>query len=240
MDAEGRNEQHAVREVLLQYIRQPAFKRTLQQVLVAQNTHDFRSVAVLSQFPGEGKTFVTSVLALALATFLGKRVLIMDTVSNSREESWFMESVLGDSGPNLSMHGRIDVLTPRNYAEEEISTNAADGTTVVSNERSLVAKPSIKLPALVGEESLSVGFDFKMSGLINAFRGGYDMILLDTCAMSAVTQNDFEPLVVAQQADAVLLVTSGQSLDEEVVQRIHAELSRAKIKLVGTIHNTGI
>src|SRR5262249_44057334 len=78
------------REVLSDYIRDPRFKRLFDQVASAQARGCLKSLAVLSGYPGEGKTFLVSVLALGYATFLRRRVLILDTISQTRNESFYL------------------------------------------------------------------------------------------------------------------------------------------------------
>lgn len=46
------------RKALLEYIRVPAFKRLLNQVVSIQAKRSIKSIAVLSEYPEEGRSFL--------------------------------------------------------------------------------------------------------------------------------------------------------------------------------------
>jgi hypothetical protein len=83
-----------VRNVLVDYIRLPHYKRLLEKVVTQQEEAGVKSITVMSMYPQEGRTFFISVLALGYALFLRKRVLIMDTVHQTRAESYFLSRVI--------------------------------------------------------------------------------------------------------------------------------------------------
>lgn len=216
-----------VREVFFDYIRHPAYKRLLNQVVAAQDKQSVRSLAVLSEFPGEGKTFFVSVLALGFASFLRKRVLIMDTISQTRNESFYMGTILGgevsdvEGVPGRGRPGSIDLITTRNLRRQI----RIHGEPIDIHEE--------------GEEDLYDTADFQIGPFITALAPSYDLILLDTCAMSEVTKENIDPIILAQQADASILVTSPESLDKQLLSKVSSDLRRSNIRLLGTIFNAG-
>ncbi|MDR3607103.1 MAG: hypothetical protein P4M08_06970 [Oligoflexia bacterium] len=68
-------------EALLNYIQYSETKDLLDRLLMLQENAKFKSVVVLSELSGEGKTFVTAALALAYTERLKKRVLVVDTAT---------------------------------------------------------------------------------------------------------------------------------------------------------------
>src|SRR5690242_2502539 len=83
------------KNALLDYVRYTEFKRLLNQIINAQKRDGFKTLAVLSEHPQEGKTFFVSTLALGFATLLGKRVLIVDTISQTRNRSLYLDRIFG-------------------------------------------------------------------------------------------------------------------------------------------------
>jgi Mrp family chromosome partitioning ATPase len=73
---------------LYEYLQHAQFKRLLSQIRSAEEVAGVRSIAIMSEFPREGKTFFTSVLALGYASLLKRRVAIVDTVTPRRKRDW--------------------------------------------------------------------------------------------------------------------------------------------------------
>lgn len=199
-----------IRESLFDYIRSPAYKRLLDRVSAAQAGEGFKSVSVLSRLPGEGRTFFVSVLALGYAVYLRKRVLIMDTVSQTRNEALHLATVLGELPSSGRRPGSIDLITTK--------TLGRAGS-----------------PGPVGCDAA----DFQIAPFMAALGPSYDLILLDTCALSAVTEEHLDPVILAKGGDAAILVTSPRSLDRDSIARVQSELSGSGVKLLGTVYNSG-
>jgi Mrp family chromosome partitioning ATPase len=217
----------SVRAVFSEYIRHPSFKRLLNAISTAQERDRLKSLAVLSYFPGEGKTFFVSVLALGYASFLRKRVLIMDTVSQTRNESFYMGTVLGapeDDPMTTGPSGTIDLVTTRNL----------HGTVPTAAELHALG-PDERVDDRIGYDTA----DFQIGPFLTGLSPSYDLILLDTCALTEVTKDHLDPIILAQQTDGSLLVTSDASMDRAVVQRVASDLSRAGVKIAGTVFNSG-
>ncbi len=107
------SEASGARSALVDYLRQPEFKRLLTQVSSLHEKRRFRTLAVLSEFTGEGKSFCTAALALGFAKLLRKRVLILDASFQPSDKALFAETVYGeDGGPEVST-GSIQFLSTR-------------------------------------------------------------------------------------------------------------------------------
>jgi Mrp family chromosome partitioning ATPase len=85
-------------EVLKSYIRQAELESLVERFRILQDEQKFRSVAIISEFDDEGKTFVSAALALAYAERSKKRVLVVDTTADS------------NLTPNPLTHSLIEML----------------------------------------------------------------------------------------------------------------------------------
>jgi Mrp family chromosome partitioning ATPase len=79
--------------------------------------------------------------------------------------------------------------------------------------------------------------EFLMKPFIAALSPSYDLILLDTCAMSAVSGDHFDPLVLARQIERAVLLLSPASRKRGTTQKIKKRLDQEGISLMGIIHN---
>lgn len=222
-------------EILFDYIRDPEFKRLLNQIVVAQERKKFKSIAVLSQLPEEGKTFMISVLALGYATYLRKRVLIMDTVSQTQNESFYVGRVL-DREQDKKGHGKnayggiIDLITTVNLQQRTALPFGAS------------KHPTLRIvdpPALYEETRGYDSTDFQVGPFMDTMAPNYDLVLLDTCSLTANDKTKLDPVILARQSHAALLITSERSLYRESLLRVRDDCSRYNINLLGSIHNPG-
>lgn len=203
----------SARRAFVEYVRGVEYKRILSDIGALQHRRNFRSVAVLSRASGEGKTFVSSVLALGYALFLRRRVLILDTIAQASRSALYLAPVLTQAfGADEGMPGGVvDVMTTR-----ELETGETRGANHIG------------------------GADFAIGEFIERVRDDYDLIVVDTCALEAATINTLDPLVVGRQTDVAILVTSPQTVHRDVLSRIGGELRRREVDLVGTIYNSGV
>ena len=205
--------------ILSEYIREPYFKRLLNAIAGAQYHSNFKTLAVLSQQPGEGKTFFVCSVALAYSQYLQGRVLIVDTTKQTRDKLLFLECLIseaqngvvnghangnGNGNKNGKKNSRIDFLTTRN-----INGGAHDWS------------------------------DFQLASYIDRFKQEYDLVLIDTCALEVVDRYATDPLIVARGSDASVLITSKQTLKKERLSEIQRELKSSEVNLLGTVFNGG-
>lgn len=233
-ESTGQSRGEDPRAILFDYIRCSEFKRLLDQIHTLQETQDLKSLAVLSEFAGEGKTFLISVLALGYASFLRKRVLIMDTISQTRDESFYLTNVLGsqlmmDGQGEGTDKGIIDLITSRSlYRQIQLY-----------EQHEPIPALEAELPVPYDERFGYENSDFQIGSFVASLYDSYDLILLDTCALKDVEKENLDPIILAKQAGAAILVTSQRSLERSTMGKIKKELQRSNVTLVGTIFNDG-
>jgi Mrp family chromosome partitioning ATPase len=220
-------QQQFTAEQLGTYLRLPEIKRLIHRLVSAQHEHNFTSLAIVSLLPKEGRTFVVSLIALAYATVLKKRVLILDTVSQNREASLHLATVMRESATPINQTG--DGLEPK--------LQDACGVDLVAT-RSL--RPEGKnMTTANNAESVSPlqTAEFLMQPFLTALAPSYDIILLDTCPLENVTADHFDPLVLARQVDQVIGLVSPLSTSRDRLMQLNDQLQQAQISLLGIVRN---
>jgi Mrp family chromosome partitioning ATPase len=192
------------------YIRSSDFKRLLSQTSSLVDTNQVKTLAILSAYPQEGRTFFVSALALGYAILLKRRVLIVNTSLRVRKDSLNIEKIyfeelqhapgMRDGQPVRA----IDLMSPK------MSTNDVSQADTV---------------------------DFQIGRYISVYKNNYDLILIDNCAITIHDEKTIDPIVIAGQADASLLVTSDKSLKRGPLVEMKELLSKWRVRVIGTIHN---
>lgn len=196
--------------LLLDYIRQTGFKRILNQIVSAQVTQGFKTLSVLSYYPGEGRTFLVSALAVGYARYLDTRVLILDTINQTRQRSLYLEPLLG----------RYQSDTYRKLRNRE------PGSVELLSTKSI-------------EQGVSESSDFQLGSYLNEIKDQYDIILLDTCPLGSVTTENLDPIILAQYTDTSIFLTSPRSLNRDCLSQVEEELEHYGVNLLGTVYNSG-
>ena len=194
-------------------MRFPECKRLVHQVVSEQTKSEAKSVAIVSEMAREGKSFLSLVLALGYATLLSKRVLIFDAVMQTSGNALYQNRILGLEDKKEGSASETETSTPAGVIDL-ISTKTEDRIALDST-------------------------DFQIGGYINSRKPDYDLIIIDTCALSRASQKNMDPLIIAKQADRTILVTSHRTLDKELLTRINKEFRRWNISLLGTVFNSG-
>lgn len=205
-----------IRSPLFEYVRYTEFKRLLNQLVSLQREKQFKTLAVLSEFPGEGKTFFVAVLALGYAMLLHKKVLIVNTTHQTRNRALYLDRIFGptDSQAHSPTHSPDE---PSHAGPQIIDLLTGDNVERESSESS----------------------DFWIGPQINKYRGRYDLILFDTCALSRANKNNIDPVIIAKYTDASILVTSYESVSRDVLGRLKGQFQQWQIQLLGTVFNSG-
>jgi Mrp family chromosome partitioning ATPase len=197
---------NGVLRLLSEFVRGTEVKRLINQIINAQNRNNFRTLVVLSEFSGEGKTFFTAAMALSYARFLANSVLIVNTIPQQGQGDTLLRAIVGrhSSSTIKGANGRIDLITAR-----------TDG---------------------VGKFDSP---DFQVAYYIDRFANNYDLVLIDTCAMSMNDSKYIDPVIVARYAEASVLITSNRSVERTTARRIVQKLNRYGIRPLGTVYNSG-
>jgi Mrp family chromosome partitioning ATPase len=198
---------------LFDYIRNGDFKRLLGRIRSTIDAEHARSVAVLSNHEGEGKTFLVAAIALGYAILLQKRVLIVNTVLGSGADSLSLQSLYESELQYAPVNGvarwnrMIDLMSPQ---EQEHKKSQFDTV------------------------------DFMVGQFLLTFKDQYDLILIDTCALKSAESSMMDPIVIAGQADASIFITSNRSLAREAVKELKTLLEQWQVKVIGSVHNEGL
>jgi capsular exopolysaccharide synthesis family protein len=167
-------------------------------------------IAISSSIPGEGKSFVSANLAVAMAQ-LGKRVLLIDAdMRRSRQhEVWQI--------PNLK--GLANVLT--NQTELRYATQEALVTLEVLTAGTTPPNPL----ALLDSQ--------KMADLVQKVSEEYDFVIIDAPPLTAVA----DPLTIGKYADGMLLVVRPGVGTRETVSTAKSLLEQAGQRVLGMVVN---
>ncbi len=171
---------------------------------------------ITSSEPSEGKSSVTANLGIAMAQS-GKRTLIIDCD--------FRRPVIGKIF-NISEDARggfVDMIV--NAARAGRAKKAAYPTAIPALKiipcGTIPPNPSELLGSIVTQK------------IIEALKKDYDVILLDSSPITAVT----DPLVLSRAANGVVLVVQAGKTKRTVIQYASAQLRNARANIIGGVLN---
>ncbi|WP_158633504.1 polysaccharide biosynthesis tyrosine autokinase [Tautonia sociabilis] len=172
---------------------------------------DVRVIVVCSPSPGDGKSTVTSNLAIGLAQ-AGRRVLLIDC--DLRKPS--QDRIHGiDRAPGLS-----EVLRGISTWREVLQPSAAEDL------RIMTTGGPVENPA---ELLMSERF----RSLVAELRGEFDRVLIDTSPLLYVA----DPSIVAPSADGVLLVLRPSEIRRAAMHRVAEVVQMMGTPLLGSVVN---
>lgn len=190
------------------YIRFAQFKRILNQIATHQAATGAKSIAVMSCEKSEGKSFFCSALALAYARFLNSQVLVIDSNKDEALRSPYLAVVRGD------------------YSSQLISKS-------IQQESAFIDLTSVSDI----ERDFHEHSDFYFSPYINSVKSNYDLVLVDTGATNKVANHEIDPMIIAAQVDAVIVIQSPLSLDKQTIEKFSKDLRKSGAQILGTIYN---
>jgi succinoglycan biosynthesis transport protein ExoP len=190
-----------------------AFRRLRANVMLACGDADQPGnvLVVSSAAPGEGKSFVSSHLALALAA-VDQRVALIDAdLRRPRLHTMFDRQ----RAPGLS-----DVLLGRRSTAEVLRPVGAQGLVLVPS-----GLPTAKAAELLSYQAFRT--------FIEGLRSDFDWIVIDSPPVMAVA----DAAVLSRDATAVLFVTSAEHTSLEAAEVALNELGAAGARLLGAVLN---
>jgi succinoglycan biosynthesis transport protein ExoP len=190
-----------------------AFRRLRANVMLGcgDNDEPGNVLVVTSAAPGEGKSFVSSHLALALAA-VDQRVALIDAdLRRPRLHTMFDRH----RAPGLS-----DVLLGRRSTAEVLRPVGAHGLVVVPS-----GLPTTKAAELLSYQSFRT--------FIEELRSDFDWIIIDSPPVMAVA----DAAVLSRDATAMLFVTSAEQTSLEAAEAALNELGAAGARLLGAVLN---
>ena len=181
-------------------------------MLACGDTEEPGNVLVVSSAaPGEGKSFVSSHLAMSLAA-VDQRVCLIDAdLRRPRLHTMFDRQ----RAPGLS-----DVLLGRRTTAEVLRPVGAQGLVIVSS-----GLPTAKAAELLSYQSFRT--------FIEELRSDFDWIIIDSPPIMAVA----DAAVLSRDATAVLFVTSAEQTSLEAAEAALNELGAAGARLLGAVLN---
>ena len=170
-----------------------------------------KKIMITSAGPREGKSTTVANLAVSMAQ-AGKSVLVLDAdLRNPTQHKLFGL----DNGQGLSV-----ALVQDQGCHQYIKETAVPGVVV------LTGGPIPPNPAeLVGSK--------RMKRLIQEVSEQYDMVLIDTPPVVAVT----DAAILAQEVDGVILVLASGEVNKEYAQRAKELLDKVGAKILGAVLN---
>lgn len=188
-----------------------AAKTLLANIRFASVDNPIRSIAITSSIPNEGKTFVSSNLANAIATS-GKTVLLVETDMRGR-------SLSGMLGVHPE-HGLYSVISG------QVPLTMAAVQTPTPRMFFLDAEPHIPNPSdLINSRHFSQ--------LIGEMMRTFDYVIFDTPPVGTFV----DAAVLGSKVDATLLVVRENFTKSDEVVRAVDQLSKANANLIGVIMN---
>ena len=189
-----------------------AFRRLRANVMLACDDQEPGNVIVVtSAAPGEGKSFVASHLALALAA-VDQRVALIDAdLRRPRLHTFFDRQ----RAPGLA-----DVLLGRRSTAEVLRPVDAQGLALVPS-----GIPTKKAAELLSLQTFRT--------FLQELRSDFDWIVIDSPPVMAVA----DATVLAHNASGVLFVTSADDTSLEAADTALAELHAAGANMVGAVLN---
>jgi len=170
-----------------------------------------KTIMITSSGPGEGKSSTIANLAVSMAQ-AGKSVLVIDSdMRNPTQHKLFGL----DNRQGLS----VALVQDQDY-QQYIKETAVPGVMV------LTGGPIPPNPAeLVGSQ--------RMRRLIKGFSEQFDIVLIDTPPIIAVT----DAAILAQEVDGVILVLASGEVDKEYAQKAKELLDKVGAKILGAVLN---
>ena len=187
-----------------------AFEMLQTNLSFTVSDKELRVIALTSSCPGEGKSFVSANLAVAMSQ-LGKRVLLIDAdMRRSRQHKiWQIQNFSGLSNV------LVNQAQLSNTAQEALVTlNVLAAGQIPPNPVSLLDSQ-------------------RMETVVKEATKDYDFVIIDTPPLTAVA----DALVVAKFVDGMLLVVRPGEVESGAVSTAKLALEQAKVDVLGMVVN---
>lgn len=188
-----------------------AFRAIRTSIVFALDPDEPRLIAITSPEPGEGKTFVSSNIAVVLAQTGGRTLLVDGDMRRSRVHEVFGER----SEPGLSnvLSGQIQWRDAVRTSDVPHLSVMPGGTRCDSPAELLASRAFKELLTTAGRE--------------------FDWVLIDTPPVLAVT----DACLIANVVSGVVFVVGAEMTGRHVAQTALEQLSGAKGRMIGAILN---
>ena len=195
--------------------------RTLRTNIQFMNTKNkLKTILVTSTLPGEGKSWVTSNLAVTFAQ-AGKKVVLIDAdMRKGRQYTIFGVSPI----PGLS-----------NYLSGMDSDYNDVGTENLSNfvQKTDIENLSIISAGNVPPNPSELLIMTKMEELLDKLKESYDIIIIDGTPSQLVTDS----LILTRLVDTTLIVTASKQTKKEDLKKVISNIKHVGGKIAGIVVN---
>jgi len=221
-----------VRDRLEEFVQYAELKQLAFNIAMLQREKMFHSLAVLSFFPGEGKTLFCATAAMAYADTCRSRALIIDTTTLQNPDSLNLRDCFTPSSPAVDVMTMDDIRAgsgggrmPESNGDED----ADEDQTI--HETQIVASPRFK--AVSGQ-----GSDQNLLRIVTRKESkSHGLVLLDTAPLNFKNKSNIDPLVVARQSDASILIVSRKLLNAIDLNDCLKIAGDPALRLVGVVAN---
>jgi polysaccharide biosynthesis transport protein len=188
-----------------------AFRRLSTNIFTLDHEAPLQTLLVTSAEPGEGKSTIVANLAFAIAQS-GRKIIVVD--SDLRL-------------PTLhQIFGLSNEIGLSNVLKQEVTLDEAEQDSKMPGVRVLTSGPLPANPAeLLGSS--------QMTALIKQLGQQYDLVLLDTPSLLAVT----DAAMLAPTVDGVVLVVGRAQVQQGAVRAARQQLADVKARPVGVVVN---
>lgn len=169
------------------------------------------TMLVTSSAPSEGKTMICTNLAASFAQS-GKKVLVLDCdLRKPRVHSFFQVN---------RFPGLVDYLFEQNSLEEIVRESQVKGLSFITC-GTIPPNPAELLQSQ------------KMRDFLKLLREKFDMVILDSPPVIAVTDSE----ILARLADATMLVVSANTTEMELIRKAVEIINQKGVTFIGTVLN---
>jgi len=191
--------------------QEEAFRRLRTNLLTFDHERPLQTLLIASAEPDEGKSTIVANLACSLAKS-GRKVIVVD--GDLRMPSLHQ---IFDLPNQVGLSSVLEQKVPLNKAVQDtnyLGVQVLTSGPLPANPAELLASP-------------------QMTALVEHLGQQFDMILLDSPALLAVT----DAAVLARTVDGVVLVVRRAQTRQEAVQSAHQQLINVKARPVGVVVN---
>jgi hypothetical protein len=220
----------AIDQRFKEFIRYAEVKHIAYNVIALQEQKMFRSLAVLSFFPGEGKTLFCAAMAMAYVEASNNKAAVIDTTNFQNKKSLSLGDCFEGFSPQLELLSLEGLRRASRSAPLSAEKRAA-------GDKMSVIEPDIMSAPWAGPP-VSVENDFSLVRRATEDNAKqFRLVLMDTVPLSVRNRGNIDPLLVARTCDASVLIVSRKFLDSGNMNNSLKILEDPSIHLLGMISN---
>ena len=215
---------------LKEFVQYSELKQLAFNIAMLQQEKRFHSLAVLSFFPGEGKTLFCAAAAMAYADACRSRALIIDTTTLRNRGSLELRDCFSPPSP------AVDIMTMEDIRKGFDDDSEPDSPRT-EQRRQTVHEPDVVMSTGIKTVSGQGSDQNLLRVAAQAKSKSHGLILMDTAPLNSRNRNNVDPLVVARQSDASVLIISRKLLNAADVSKCLKIARDPTLRLIGIVSN---